>query len=216
MTATDDTEIPENRWELGKARGDYHGYGTKFAELLDAGEDVDGEARFVDALSERNARILDAGSGMGRVGAALVARGHRVIGVEKDRDLIAQSRQRFPSLAVVESDLLALTPASFGPTGDFEPFDVVVMVGNVILFLAPDTEVRALSSLASLLAPQGRIVLGHHTHGGVGDRPPYSAEQSIANATAAGLTVEHHFAGYQLGNPVPDADYALLVLRRTA
>jgi len=63
-------------------------------------------------LAPRGARILDAGSGMGRVAAALATRGHDLTAVEKDPDLIARSRARFPDVAVVESDILGLSPRS--------------------------------------------------------------------------------------------------------
>ena len=56
---------PRTRWEL--AGQDNAGYGQTFARRVAEGIDVDGEARFVDALAPRGARILDLGSGMGRV-----------------------------------------------------------------------------------------------------------------------------------------------------
>ncbi|MEI2820621.1 MAG: hypothetical protein V9E81_10605 [Marmoricola sp.] len=59
------------RWEDVPNRG----YGPKFGELIREGADVDGEARLADALITRHSTVLDAGSGMGRVAAALVARG---------------------------------------------------------------------------------------------------------------------------------------------
>ena len=81
----------ETRWE--RARADERaqgagGYGAHFARLIAEGVDVEGEARLADALAPREARILDAGSGMGRVGAALAARGHHVVGVDFDPDAL--------------------------------------------------------------------------------------------------------------------------------
>ena len=64
--------LPPTRWELAGA--DNRGYGQTFAQRVAAGVDVDGEARLVDALAPRGARILDIGSGMGRVSAALRSR----------------------------------------------------------------------------------------------------------------------------------------------
>ena len=52
------------------------------------GRDLAGEARFVDALAPRAARVLDAGCGPGRVGAFLHALGHTVVGVDVDPVLI--------------------------------------------------------------------------------------------------------------------------------
>ncbi len=60
---------PPTRWAL--AGSPAQGYGEHFARLVADGEDIDGEARLADALAPRGARILDVGSGMGRVADAL-------------------------------------------------------------------------------------------------------------------------------------------------
>ena len=44
-------------------------YAHRWERLEAEGRDIDGEARLVDALSPRGARILDAGAGTGRTGA---------------------------------------------------------------------------------------------------------------------------------------------------
>ena len=98
--------IPPNRWELNVSNAHDASYAECFEDLIERGEDIDGEARLADVLAPRGARILDAGAGIGRVGAALAARGHNVTAVEKDRDLVARSRARFPDVPVVESDIL--------------------------------------------------------------------------------------------------------------
>ena len=48
---------------------------------------------------------------MGRVGAALAHRGHHVVGVDFDPEIIDQSRDTFPELPVVTSRLDQLTSA---------------------------------------------------------------------------------------------------------
>ncbi|MBV9919665.1 MAG: hypothetical protein JOY78_02255, partial [Pseudonocardia sp.] len=89
----------QTRWEQARdeerAAGQ-GGYGAHFARLIDEGVDIEGEARLADALAPRGARILDAGSGMGRVGASLVARGHQVVGVDFDAEILDQSRRTYP------------------------------------------------------------------------------------------------------------------------
>ncbi len=62
----------------------------------------------------RGARILDVGSGMGRVAAALQARGHDVVATEPDPALRAQSRATYPDLAVLPHEALALDPGELG------------------------------------------------------------------------------------------------------
>lgn len=64
-----------------------------------AGDDLAGEAKLVDAMVPRRARILDAGCGPGRVGGALAAAGHEVVGVDVDPALI-QALSRTTKAAV--------------------------------------------------------------------------------------------------------------------
>jgi 16S rRNA (adenine1518-N6/adenine1519-N6)-dimethyltransferase len=64
-------------------------------------------ARIADALqAQPDETILEIGPGPGGLTAALVSRAARVIAIEKDRDLIAPLRERFPSVELVEADAL--------------------------------------------------------------------------------------------------------------
>lgn len=200
-------EIPLTRWETGTTTG----YGERFARLIAAGEDVVGEARLADVLVGRGATILDAGAGMGRIGAELQARGHRVVAAEKDPDLVAQAAERYPDLPVIETDLLALTPELLRETGHPDAFDLLVLVGNVIVLAAPDTERRMLAGLRALLAPGGRILVGFHPVNGHGSAREYSFEEFSADASAAGLAVQHRFGTYELAPPADDYCVAVLV-----
>lgn len=70
----------ENVW-LAAVRADPEHprrYAQRWDRFEEMGRDLDGEARLVDALAERGARILDAGCGTGRVGGRLAALGHTV------------------------------------------------------------------------------------------------------------------------------------------
>ena len=62
-----------SRWVETTRRNPNHSswYIERFRSMADAGADLAGEARFVDAMAPRTARILDAGCGPGRVGAEL-------------------------------------------------------------------------------------------------------------------------------------------------
>jgi SAM-dependent methyltransferase len=176
--------IPPNRWELNVSGQDSR-YARCFEELIEQGKDIDGEARLVDVLAPRGARILDAGSGMGRVAGALAARGHDVTAVEKDPDLIRRSRARFPEVPVVESDILGLSPALLETTGRPTSYDVVVVVGNVMVYLAEETEVRALRTLADLLAASGRMLVGFHPVQGPPGSRDYPVEDFLVHVVAA-------------------------------
>ena len=52
-------------------------YIDRFKAMEAEGNDMAGESRLVNALASRGAKILDAGSGPGRVGKQLHALGHR-------------------------------------------------------------------------------------------------------------------------------------------
>lgn len=196
--------LPPTRWEL--AGEDNRGYGEHFAARVAQGVDVDGEARFVDALAPRGARILDIGSGMGRVAAALQARGHDVVATEPDAALRAQSEATYPDLAVLPHQALALDPDELGA------FDVVAVVGNVMVYVGQDTEVRVLERVRDLLAPEGRAAVGFHLTAVKAGSRTYPAEEFVADAEAAGLRVVHRFGSYELHEPTDE--YAVWVLAR--
>lgn len=203
-------DIPPTRWEA--AREQHEGYQRRFAELIESGADVDGEARLADTLAPRGARILDAGSGMGRVAGALSVRGHRVVAVEKDPVLVADSRRRYPDVPVVESDILGLSGAVLREAGLPTSYDVITVVGNVLILLAEDTEQRVLATLAALLAPEGRLLVGFHPQGGPANSREYPFGEFADDAADAGLVVLHRFGSYELA-PAAD-DYVVAVLCR--
>ncbi len=195
--------VPQTRWAAGGAHNS--GYLSRFSERIDAGDDVDGEARLADVLVGRGARILDAGAGMGRVGIALQRKGHDVLAAEPDPALAAESQRRWPELSVVTKDILELDPETEGT------FDLIVVVGNVLILLAEGTEVRALTTLRRLLGEGGRILVGFHLDGGPAlSRHGYTWDLFTADAAAAGLEPQHHFGGYNL-EPVND-EYCVAVL----
>lgn len=204
-----DEQFPQTRWaRAGRANA---GYGRKFAELVATGSDVDGEARLADVLVGREARILDVGSGMGRVSAALVARGHDVVAVEPYAPLVAQSRVTYPELPVLEADALSLTPERLAAQGHPAAYDLIVCVGNVLVLLAEDTEREVLTHLASLLAPGGRILAGFHVAGGgPAFARHYSPAEFTADVEASGLRVDLQAGSYELHPPSPE--YAVWVL----
>ncbi|CAA9396543.1 MAG: hypothetical protein AVDCRST_MAG60-1850 [uncultured Nocardioides sp.] len=195
--------LPPTRWELAGERN--HGYAQTFAARIAEGVDVDGEARLADALVPRGARILDVGSGMGRVAAALAARGHDVVATEPDPALREQSRSTYAELDVLAHQALELPR--------LDPFDLVLVVGNVMIYLGEGTERAVLAHLRTLLAPGGRILAGFELHGSKSGSRVYPADELVADAEAAGLRVDWRFGSYEL-HP-PDDGYAVWVLSAT-
>jgi SAM-dependent methyltransferase len=207
----------ETRWEQARAEeraAGHGGYGAHFARLIEEGVDIEGEARLADALAPRGGWILDAGSGMGRVGGALVARGHRVVGVDFDAEILEQSRRTYPALSLLDSRLDELTPAKLSEAGYPTVYDLIVCVGNVMILLAPDTERTVLANLAGALAPGGRMLVGF----ALSDAPAavsreYPADEFVTDAASAGLQVESRFASYDLRPMTDESTYAVHVLR---
>lgn len=195
------------RWVTETKPGHSQWYIDRFRRLAAEGADLAGEARLLDATVPPGARILDAGSGTGRVGAALAARGHTVVGVDADPALVTAARADHPGPRWLVGDLAELDLAA---QGEAEPFDAAVVAGNVMAFVAPGTERAVLTRVAAHVRPDGLVVVGFGTDRG------YSLADFDADAVAAGLRLEHRFATWDLRPWRADADFAVSVLRRPA
>ena len=138
-------------------------FAARFARDYVEGADLEGEARFVDVLAPRGARVLDAGCGTGRIASALHRMGHTAVGADRDAGLVEIARDRYPGPLFLTSDLLALTPEMLLAAGGPASFDVIVLAGNVMVYLAPGSERDVLRVLGGLVVPGGAIVTGFHT-----------------------------------------------------
>jgi 2-polyprenyl-3-methyl-5-hydroxy-6-metoxy-1,4-benzoquinol methylase len=164
-------------------------YIERFRTMAASGHDLGGEARFIDAIAPRRARILDAGCGPGRVGGRLAALGHDVVGVDIDPALIAAAASDHPSVNWLVRDLATLDLAADGIT---ERFDVIVSAGNVMTFLDPLTRRDVLHRLAAHLAPNARLVVGFGSDRG------YPFDEFFADAEAVGLCSELTLSSWDL------------------
>lgn len=173
-----------------------------------AGTDVDGEARFINAIVGRSACILDAGCGTGRIAAALVEAGHRAVGIDADPILVAAGRRHYPQVPLAELDLVQVEAGELARRGLPTVYDAVVAAGNVLLFVAEGTEHLVVTRLAEALSLGGRLVVGFHTSG------HFSHDQLDDIAREVGLTKEFRFATWQCDPFTDDADWAVSVYRR--
>lgn len=178
-------------------------YIERFRALARDGEDIVGEARLIDAMAARGARILDAGCGPGRVGGYLAAAGHDVVGVDVDPALIAAAEADHPGPRWLVGDLAELDlPARGIP----EPFDLIVSAGNVMTFVAPSTRVQVLSRLRAHLADNGRVVIGF------GAGRDYEFNQFFQDASQAGLTPDLLLSTWDLRVFTDKSDFLVAVL----
>lgn len=192
------------RWvtETGPDHSEW--YIERFRKLAADGADLAGEARLIDAMVPRRARILDAGCGPGRIGGHLHGAGHVVVGVDADPKLIAAAEVDHPGPRWLVADLAELDLAALGEP---EPFDAAVLAGNVMVFIAPGTESDVLRRIGAHVRPDGFIAVGFHVNR---DLPLADFDAAVA---AAGLRVEHRFATWDLRAWHNTADFAVTILR---
>src|SRR5699024_5625137 len=100
----------ENVWVAAVRRNPEHarGYAERWRRIEASGQDIYGEARLIDAMAPRGARILDAGCGSGRLGGYLARAGHHVTGVDLDPHLIEVAREDHPEAHWYVGDLAQL------------------------------------------------------------------------------------------------------------
>lgn len=178
-------------------------YVERFRTMAARGDDLAGEARFVHAMAPRAGRVLDAGCGPGRVGSALHALGHEVVGVDVDPVLIDAAHTDHPGPSWLVADLAELDlPAQ----GMDEGFDVVVCAGNVMPFLAPGTRVEVLRRLRAHLRGDGRIVVGF------GAGRDYAFGEFLEHVGAAGLEPQVLLSTWDLRPFGEGSDFLVAVL----
>lgn len=184
--------------------GHSHWYVERFRAMARAGEDLAGEARLVDAMVPRRARILDAGCGPGRVGGALAEAGHEVVGVDVDPVLIEAATQDHSGPLWMVGDLAELDLPARGVTASF---DAIVCAGNVMAFLAPSTRGEVLRRFRTHLAPDGRAAIGFGAGRG------YEFADFFRDAAAAGLEPDLLLSTWDLRPFADGSSFLVAVLR---
>jgi SAM-dependent methyltransferase len=192
-----DWPVSENhRMESTLGRGDR--YERTYELRAAAGEDVHGEANFVMRFSPGS--VLDAGCGTGRVGRELYRRGVDVVGVDLDAEMLETARARCPSVSWIEGDISII---QLGRT-----FDIVLMAGNVINFVKPESRRAALENLAGHLRPMGHLITGYSV-------VPDGCSPALfaAWADATGLELVERWSTWDQDAFIERSEYSLTVHR---
>jgi SAM-dependent methyltransferase len=189
-----------NRWLQTRTRSG-EAYDATYERRAAAGENVHGEADFVQSFSP--ASVLDAGCGTGRVGRELARRGLDVVGVDIDGDMLATAKRKSSDIPWRLADL---RDVDLG-----RAFDAIVMAGNVMIFLSPGTEADVVVNMARHVHDGGVLIAGFQLQPGRLTLARYDA-----CAHTAGLTLAERWATWDREPWVPSADYAVSVHRKTA
>ncbi|MFZ2261416.1 class I SAM-dependent methyltransferase [Luteococcus japonicus] len=199
--------VEPGTWEKVVAANPQHAqnYAERFRRMEAEGADLLGEARFVDAMVQRNARILDAGCGPGRHAGYLSARGHDVVGVDLDETLIEIAKVEHPGPVYFAQDLTLLDLAGHGVEAGF---DAILCAGNAIAFPAASSRRRILTNLAKALAPEGRAVFGF------GQGRGYEFNDFITDAQASGLVLELGLSTWDLKPFREDSNFLVAIFSR--
>jgi len=138
-----------NRWLQSRSvSGD--AYDETYERRAAAGDNVHGEADFVERFNP--ASTLDAGCGTGRVARELARRGIDVVGVDLDTAMLETARRKAPEIEWRHADLATVDLG--------RAFDVIVMPGNVMIFLSPGTEADVVANMTNHLNPGGVLIAG--------------------------------------------------------
>jgi len=193
-----------SRWFSDTEKGHSQWYIERFRTMARDGTDLAGEARLIDAIVAPGSRILDAGCGPGRVGGELFRRGHDVVGVDVDPELIAAAGEDHPGPRWLVGDLSNLDLAA---AGIVEPFDAAVVAGNVMNFVAKGTEADVLRGLDKHVRPDGQIVVGFALDRG------YAIERFDADIASTELIIDQRFATWDLRPFTAKSNFNVTILR---
>ena len=163
-----------------------------------SGQNVHGEVDFL--LSYQPASVLDAGCGTGRVAIELDRRGIHSVGVDMDPQMLEEARRKAPNIGWRQEDLRDLELKS--------AFDLVVLAGNVMIFLEPGSELEVLQRLVRHVNKGGLLVSGFSL------RPEIlSLKRYDALAQEVGLSLAGRWSTWQR-DPFEGGTYAVSAHRK--
>jgi len=193
-----DPSGPINPW-LARPGVAGDAYDAPYEQRSAAGQNVHGEADFVQAFAPDS--VLDAGCGTGRIGIELARRGIEVVGVDLDPRMLETGSRKAPHLQWHLGDLSKIDLG--------RQFDLILMAGNVMIFLTPGTEGAVLKNMARHLAPGGHLVAGFQLGTG-----RFGLDEYDRLAADAGLLLEARYSTWEHDPWHAKGDYAVSVHSR--
>jgi SAM-dependent methyltransferase len=115
--------------------------------------------RYRDALS---GRVLELGSGAGRLTGYLATIARSVHGIDLSEEMVAYSRRRYPAASFEQGDMR--DPAIFGG----ECWDAIVAAFNILDVVGDAERHTLLDRIRDALAPGGILVMSTHNRGVAG------------------------------------------------
>jgi SAM-dependent methyltransferase len=136
------------------------------------------------------------------VAIELSRRGHAVVGVDVDEAMLESARAKAPGLAWVRGDLA-------DPGLDLgRAFDIVVMAGNVLIFVPSGAEEHVIANAARWLRPDGRLVTGYSVRPG-----GFGPDRHDRLAARSGFVLEDRWSTWDRCPFSPRDGYAVAVHR---
>ena len=160
--------------------------------------DANAEGDFIEGLEDRPGWVLDAGCGTGRVAIELARRGFSTTGVDISTTMLLQARRAAPHLDWRLGDIACVRLN--------RRYDLVLMAGNVMIFLAKNSEGLVLSNMARHIALGGLLVTGFFLSMG-----RLQLDEYDRLARQAGLRLQARYGGWNRDPWDADSRYAVSI-----
>lgn len=121
--------------------------------------------------------------------------------------MLRRAQEKAPELEWYLGDLCDVELHT--PAGQPRRFQCVVAAGNVMIFLDPGSEARAVANMARHLVPGGLLVAGFQLLGG-----RYRLADYDEDCISAGLELYERFATWQREPWTPESGYVVAVHRK--
>ena len=181
-------------------------YVSKMRNLAVSDVALEVDARFVDMLIPRGARVLDLGCGIGSAVKALRQRGHEAYGIDPSEPALQVAADLFDAGWYRQLRAEDVSGSSLEELGLPLSYECVLMAGNVPAFLTSTELQSAFNNTASILTPAGFLVTGTSTHSRGGPRDQDEA------ADASGLALHSRYSNWHV-SPFTDDPWCVSIYK---